>query len=205
MERIHRVPLQTTNFNRLLVIAVIDARAFAKHVHGTNSRAARAQNIRVQNRERGTPQISLGDLFDESRHVNVCGASSGAWSVEAIQTPIRFGNRRDLIKRRMNLRESRDKLRVCFASVGRGHTTLLGDATSCFDFPGAPWPSAFHQRFVHVRPAVAEKLPGFANLGNPGRRASATTTNRAHFSINLACRYYISATPEKDNSFARCS
>src|SRR5215468_10331987 len=120
--------LQTPNFNRLLVVAVIDTRAFAKHIHGTNARAACAENIRVQNRQRGAAQIALGNFLDETWNINMRGASGGAWRIETIEAAVRLRHRGNLIERRMNLWKARYEFRVCFAWVYRGHITLLGDA-----------------------------------------------------------------------------
>src|SRR5437762_14314115 len=66
------------------------AGAFAQHIHRTNARAAQSQNIRIQNGQRAPTQIPARDLLDESRHVNVRGASRHAGGVETEQTPIGF-------------------------------------------------------------------------------------------------------------------
>ncbi|HLZ13518.1 MAG TPA: hypothetical protein VKP58_13105 [Candidatus Acidoferrum sp.] len=70
----------------------------------------------------------MRNFLDKSGYIDVGGTRRGTRRIETIQTTVRFGYCGDTIERRMNFRESRNKLRVRFLLLGRVHTTLLGDA-----------------------------------------------------------------------------
>ena len=84
--------LQQCYLNRVAIVAVHDAGAFAKHFDRAGPRATAAQNIGVENAERGTAQIAGADAFDESRHIDVRGAGRGAGRIETIETTIGFND-----------------------------------------------------------------------------------------------------------------
>src|SRR5258707_428406 len=136
--------------------------ALAQHVHRTNSRATRAQDIRIENGQRRPSQVSLCNLLDESRHIDVGRTGRHARSVEAIQAAVRLGYCGDLIERRMNFRKPCNKFRVRFVLLGRGHTTLLGDAVPIL-YPRAktkaPHFSASWPHFSPLKPSPGELLP----------------------------------------------
>ena len=93
IEVVHGVALQAADFDRLLVVAMHHAGAFAQHVHRTDARAAQAQNIGVENGLRRAAQIAAGDLLDEARDVDVGGAGGGAGRVEAVEAAVGFARR----------------------------------------------------------------------------------------------------------------
>src|SRR5450432_259682 len=87
---LHRVALQTADFDRLPIILMHHARTFAQYIDGADAGAACAQDVGVQNRNGGAAQIAARDLLDKSRYVDMRRASAGARSVEAEKTAIRF-------------------------------------------------------------------------------------------------------------------
>ncbi len=88
VEIVHGVALQASDLDRLLIVLVHDAGAFAKYVDRTHARAAQRQNVRIQNRLGRSAQVAAGDLLDEPRDIDVGGAGAGAWRVEAVEAAV---------------------------------------------------------------------------------------------------------------------
>jgi hypothetical protein len=105
--RIHCVPLQQRNLNRLAIVAMHHARPFAQNIHRANTRATRAKNIRIKNAHRRAPQIARGNPLDESWHVNMRGARRCARRVKAIQTAIGLNYSGLIAERRLQLAKPR--------------------------------------------------------------------------------------------------
>jgi hypothetical protein len=121
---VHGVALKAANLNGLFVVAMIDAGAFAKDIHGTDTRATGAENIGVEDGERGAGEVSLRDFLDETRNVNVRGAGGGAGSVEAVETAVGFDESGLGIERRMELREATEQFGVFEMRLLSGHIKL---------------------------------------------------------------------------------
>ena len=92
-ESIHGEALEAADFDGLLVVAMIDAGAFAEDVHRADAGAAGAEDVGVEDGERGAAKIVLGDFLDEARNVDVRGAGGGAGGVEAVEAAVGFGKR----------------------------------------------------------------------------------------------------------------
>src|SRR5262249_24119031 len=110
-EMFHGVALQPTDLNGLLVVSVIHAGALGQDIHRTNARAARAENIRLQDRQRGAAKIPLRDFLDEAGNVDVCGTRRTARRIEAVQAAVRFKKRFLRFEARMNFRKQLPELR----------------------------------------------------------------------------------------------
>jgi hypothetical protein len=106
MERINRESLQSRNLNRLFVVPMHHAGAFAQHLHWTGSGTTPTQNICIENSLRRASQIAAGNLLDETWHINMRRTSGCARSVETIETAIRFRHRCLSIKRRVQVAEA---------------------------------------------------------------------------------------------------
>src|SRR5258708_5207029 len=87
------MPLQTADFDGLLVVAVHHATAFAEDIYGADSRTAQAQDVGVEDGLGAAAQIAAGDLFDEARNVDVRGAGCRARGVETEEAAVGFGER----------------------------------------------------------------------------------------------------------------
>jgi hypothetical protein len=98
--------LETADFDGLLVVAMIDASAFAENVHGADAGTAGAENVCVENGERGAAQITLRDFFDETRYINVRGASGDTRGVETVEAAVGFGKCGLVVEGRMEIREA---------------------------------------------------------------------------------------------------
>ncbi len=111
-ERIHRVPLQQRNLDRLPILPVQHARTLAQHVHGAHPRAARAKNIRIQNPQRRPAQIARRNALDEPRHIDMRGARGRARRVETVQAAVGLNHRSLRRQRRLQLAKPRPQLLV---------------------------------------------------------------------------------------------
>ena len=98
--------LQAANLDRLFVIAMHHAGAFAEHGNRADAGAARPENIGVEDGHRGAAQISRGDLLDKAGNVNVGRAGGGAGRVEAVQAAVRLNHRSLRGKGRMQVRKA---------------------------------------------------------------------------------------------------
>ena len=112
MKRVHREPLQPRDLNRLLVVPMHHARAFAQHLHRTGPRTTRTKNIRIENRARRAGQIAAGDLLDEARHINMRRTSNRARRIEAVEATICLRHSSLLVEWRMQIAETLDHLRL---------------------------------------------------------------------------------------------
>jgi hypothetical protein len=124
-EMVHGVALQAADLNGLLVIAMKNAGAFTENFHRTDTRAARTENVGIENRQSRAAKIALRDFFDEARDVNVRRAGRDAGRVEAVETAIGFDERRLSIERRMNLGKELLELGRFEMGRGGGQLTLL--------------------------------------------------------------------------------
>ena len=118
------------DLNRLLVVAVHHARAFAQHLDRAGARAAGAQNIGVENGAGRAGKIAAGDLLDEARNIDVRGAGGGAGRIEAVQASVRLGHRSLPVKRRMQIAEARGSLRMDRRLLHKRRWPLMGDILS---------------------------------------------------------------------------
>jgi hypothetical protein len=101
------VPLQQRNLDRLPILPQQHARALAQHVHRAHPRAARAQNVGVENAQRRPAQIARGDALDESRHIDMRGTRRRARRVKTIQAAVGLNHRCLRGQRRLQLAKSR--------------------------------------------------------------------------------------------------
>ena len=106
VEKVHGVALQASDLDRLLIVLVHDAGAFAQNVDRTDARAAQRQNVRIQNGLGRSAQVAAGDLLDEARHIDVRGAGARAGRVEAVEAAVGFHHRGARFERRMDLGEA---------------------------------------------------------------------------------------------------
>src|SRR4030095_12987360 len=80
----HGMTLQAADLDGLLVVAVIDAGAFTKHIDRADARAAGAEDVGIEDGKCRAAEIALGDFLDEARNVNVSGAGCGARGIEQV-------------------------------------------------------------------------------------------------------------------------
>ena len=99
VEGVDRVPLQQCNLDGLAVVAMHHAGAFAQHIDGAGTRATAAQNVGIENAQRGAAQVAGGDALDESGNVDVRGTGGRAGRVETIEAAVGL-NRRGLGRKR---------------------------------------------------------------------------------------------------------
>ena len=111
-EMFHRVSLQASDRDGLLVVAQHHAGAFAEYFHGTDARTTCTQDVGVQNGERRPHQVLCRDFLDEARHVDVRWTRRRAGRVKAIQTAIGLGQRLLRIEGGMQIGKSAGDLRV---------------------------------------------------------------------------------------------
>ena len=130
VEAVHGVALQPAYLNGLLVVAMVDAGAFAEDVNGADAGATRAENVGFKNSLRGTGEISLRDLLDEARNVDVRGASGGAGRVEAVEAAVGFDKGFLRSEGRMDFGEATEEFGVFEMRVKRGHDGLPGTGVS---------------------------------------------------------------------------
>ena len=109
---VHCVTLQAADFDGLLVIAVIDAGAFAENVHGADTGAAGAQNVGVEDGECCPAQIALCDFLDEAWDFDMRRAGRSTRCVEAVKTAVGFDEGGGSVKRRMEFRKAGHQVRM---------------------------------------------------------------------------------------------
>ena len=109
-ESVHGVTLQAADFDGLLVVAVIYTGAFAENVYRTDAGAAGAENVGVENGQCRATKIALGDFLNETRNVNVGGASGGARRVEAVKAAIGFSDRGLIVERGVDFRKASEEI-----------------------------------------------------------------------------------------------
>ena len=63
-------PLVAADLDRLPIVLMQHAGAFAQHIDWTHAGTAQAQYIGIENRQCRTAQIPARNLFDEARHVD---------------------------------------------------------------------------------------------------------------------------------------
>ena len=80
---IRRVSLQPADFYRRAFAVQHDTRPLAQNFGRTHSGATGAQNVRAENRSRGTGQVASGDFLDEGRNINAGRAGLNAGGIEA--------------------------------------------------------------------------------------------------------------------------
>jgi hypothetical protein len=113
---VHGMTLQAADFDGLLVVTMQNAGALAQNIDGTDAGTACAQNVCVENSERGAAQISGGYFPDEAGNVDMGGTRRGAGCVETIEAAVRFHERGLGMERRMYFGEA---LRDVLAGVIR--------------------------------------------------------------------------------------
>src|ERR1700760_4394076 len=82
MKDIHGVTLQQRNLDRVAIVSVHDAGAFAEHFDRAGPRTTAPQYIGVENAQRRTAQVAGGDALDEARDIDVRGTGRGAGRVK---------------------------------------------------------------------------------------------------------------------------
>jgi hypothetical protein len=108
-ERVHGVTLEAADFDGQLVVAMVNARAFTENIDGTYTGAAGAEDVGVENGERGATQIALRDFFDETRNINVRRAGGDAGRVETVKAAVGFGEGGLLVEGRMEIGKASDQ------------------------------------------------------------------------------------------------
>ncbi len=111
-EGFHGEALQAADLDRLLVVAMQHAGAFAEDIHGTGARAACAEDVGVEDGLCRAFEVIAGDLLDEARDVDVRGTGGRAGRVEAVEAAVGFSHGGRLIERRMQVRKARSNLRT---------------------------------------------------------------------------------------------
>ena len=86
--------LEAGDLDGFMVVAMHHARALAEHLNRTGLGTAGAEDIRIEDAERGAAKITRADALDEAGHVDVRWTGAGAWRVETIQATIRFSDSR---------------------------------------------------------------------------------------------------------------
>ncbi len=106
VERIHGEALQPGDLDRLFVVAMHHAGAFAQHLHRAGAGAAGAQDVGVEDGAGGAGKVAAGDFLDEAGNIDMRGAGGGAGRIEAVEAAIGFGHRSLPVERRMQISRS---------------------------------------------------------------------------------------------------
>ena len=112
VKSIHGVTLQQRDLDRLAILAMQHACAFAEHVHRADARTTGAQNICVENAQGRAAQIAGGDALDEAGHIDVRRTGGRAGRVEAVEAAIRLNHSGLRRERRLQLAEAFAQLRI---------------------------------------------------------------------------------------------
>jgi hypothetical protein len=90
VEGVHGVALQAADLDGFLIIEIEHAGAFAENIHRADAGTAQAQDVGVEDGQGRATDIFVGDLLDETRHVDVRGAGRGTRGVETEQAAVGF-------------------------------------------------------------------------------------------------------------------
>src|SRR5580704_1797743 len=102
---IHGKSLQPSNLDGLLAFLDHHTRALAEHFGRTNSSAACAEDIRLEDHARRPAHIRRHDPLDEPRHIDPRRARLNTRRVKTVEATGRFDGRLPRVHRRRDVRE----------------------------------------------------------------------------------------------------